>query len=90
VSSDDIIDRIKSADVQEGAVVKARWSVRIYGIAAHPSTDQLIVSAGDKEGVGIWNVDSRMTDDDKSDDGVRFVSISTVDRCSSTTVDFQW
>lgn len=30
---------------------------RIYGIAIHPSTNHLIVSAGDKQGyVGIWNV----------------------------------
>lgn len=30
---------------------------RIYGIAAHPRTDSLLVSAGDKSGyVGFWNV----------------------------------
>jgi hypothetical protein len=33
---------------------------RIYGIAAHPSEQQLIVCAGDKSGyVGFWNVDSQ-------------------------------
>lgn len=42
---------------------------RIYGIAAHPAVDKLIVCAGDKAGyVGIWNVDNHM--DDAESDGV--------------------
>jgi len=54
---------------------------RIYGIAAHPSQDQMIVCAGDKSGyVGIWNADHQPSiatpstderkDNGSSDDGV--------------------
>ncbi|GAX18696.1 hypothetical protein FisN_10Hh090 [Fistulifera solaris] len=40
---------------------------RIYGIAVHPSSDQVIAAAGDKSGyVGIWNVDGAS----KVNDGV--------------------
>jgi WD40 repeat protein len=71
VSSDDILDNIKDMTFNtEAAVVAKVVPDRIYAIAAHPSTDQLIVSAGDKKGyVGIWNVDSRAKDD-ASNDGV--------------------
>ena len=40
---------------------------RIYSIAAHPSTDCLIVGAGDKDGtVGLWNIDGVTLDEDHS------------------------
>jgi WD40 repeat protein len=87
VSSDDITDRIKDMTFKEEAVVAKVVPDRIYGIAAHPSTDQLIVSAGDKKGyVGIWNVDSRAkADDESSNDGVHLFKFHS-GSCSS----LQW
>ena len=90
VSSDDIVDRIKDMTFQDEAVVAKVVPDRIYGIAAHPSTDQLIVSAGDKKGyVGIWNVDSRAKADDDdnstSNDGVHLFKFHS-GSCSS----LQW
>jgi hypothetical protein len=86
-SSDDIIDRIKDMTFKDEAVVAKVVPDRIYGIAAHPSTDQLIVSAGDKRGyVGIWNVDSRAKADDANDsDGVHLFKFHS-GSCSS----LQW
>lgn len=91
-SDDDILDRIKNMTFREEAVVAKVVPDRIYGIAAHPSTDQLIVSAGDKRGyVGIWNVDSRAkaVDDDNnnsnSNDGVHLFKFHS-GSCSS----LQW
>ena len=41
----------------EGNVAKVTPD-RIYSVACHPSSDQLVVCAGDKQGyVGMWNVD---------------------------------
>lgn len=37
---------------------------RIYSIATHPSSDQLVIAAGDKQGnIGIWNVDGFASND---------------------------
>ncbi|GKZ01003.1 hypothetical protein MPSEU_001051800 [Mayamaea pseudoterrestris] len=51
------------SDIQVESVAKVTRD-RIYSIATHPSTDQLVVAAGDKQGnVGIWKVDSDNDDD---------------------------
>jgi WD40 repeat protein len=48
----------KLDDMRVEAVAKMTRD-RIYGIATHPSTDQLVIAAGDKQGnIGIWNVDA--------------------------------
>lgn len=71
----------------EGCVAKV-CPERIYGIAAHPSTNQLVVSAGDKQGfVGIWNVDSREkeetpTGSSNSTDGVHLFRFHNGAACS--------
>jgi len=48
---------------------------RLYSMVVHPSTDKLVVCAGDKVGhIGIWNVKEESTTanttDDNNDDGV--------------------
>ena len=42
---------------------------RIYSVAAHPSTDHIILSAGDKGGyVGLWNATTRQTNISENED----------------------
>lgn len=51
---------------------------RIYGIAIHPSTDRLIVSAGDKTGyIGIWDVDYNKQSSSNSNDAYNSSSSNT-------------
>lgn len=62
------IDALSADD--DGNVAKVTPD-RIYSVACHPSTDKLIVCAGDKQGyIGMWNVD-----DSSEGDGVNLFRV---------------
>eukprot|EP01041_Mallomonas_annulata_P000431 gene431-771_t len=62
--SDNYIRSINSMDVKENDVAKLTQD-RIVSVMFHPSTDKLLVAAGDKSGhLGLWDVDSLVADND--------------------------
>ncbi len=51
--------KIAALSVNDERCVAKVTPQRIYSVAAHPSTDRIIVCAGDKAGtVGVWDVDA--------------------------------
>lgn len=70
-SSDPLVSKILSLSVNDERNVAKVTPDRIYSVAAHPSPEQLVVCAGDKQGyVGIWNVD-----DTSEGDGVHLFRV---------------
>jgi WD40 repeat protein len=57
-SSESLASKIRLLSVNGDHNVSKVTPDRIYSVAAHPSPDQIVVCAGDKQGyVGFWNVD---------------------------------
>lgn len=57
-SAKKISDQLSSLRVDDNNAVAKVTPDRIYSVECHPSTDALVVCAGDKQGyIGIWNVD---------------------------------
>lgn len=57
-------ERMSRLRISEAGVSKVTHS-RIYSIAAHPSTTNIVVAAGDKEGnIGLWNMDDSTGEND--------------------------
>lgn len=53
-----LVHNINALSVDDEQNVAKVTPDRIYSVAAHPSSDKLVVCAGDKQGyVGLWNVD---------------------------------
>jgi hypothetical protein len=70
-SSDSLLSKIRSLSVNDERNVAKVTPDRIYSVAAHPSPEQLVVCAGDKQGyVGIWNVE-----DTSEGDGVHLFRV---------------
>lgn len=70
VVSSSLQDHVKILRADDSSNVAKVVPGRIYAMACHPSsnTDSLIVCAGDKQGyLGLWNVNSSITTDAKSD-----------------------
>lgn len=66
-------DTVKALSVDQEECVAKVVPDRIYGMAIHPSSSQLIVCVGDKSGyVGIWNADANKRG---SNDGVHLVRV---------------
>jgi WD40 repeat protein len=67
-----LTNKIDSLSVDDDRNVAKVTPERIYSVACHPSTDKLIVCAGDKQGyVGMWNVD----DSSEQGDGVHLFRV---------------
>lgn len=74
--SDAVKNKIKELSVDDDNLVAKVTPDRIYSIAAHPSQNTLLVSAGDKQGyVGMWNVDRNT--EDAVNDGVHLFRFHT-------------
>jgi hypothetical protein len=57
-SNESLARKIRLLSVNDDQNVAKVTPDRIYSLAAHPSPDQIVVCAGDKQGyVGLWNVD---------------------------------
>lgn len=64
-----IRNKVEQLSVDDGNFVAKVTPDRIYSVAAHPSTQTLVVAAGDKQGyVGMWNVNQKAQDG--ANDGV--------------------